>query len=116
MGLIRAALGSATGAIADQFKDYFYCESIPADILVVKLKPAKQYLRDYYMIPDGEPCYSESDIMLALKYVMKFCTPFLKPLVICIALGSNMGDHAGNSVLSEYMNLLAGRKSVALVV
>lgn len=38
MGLIRAALGSATGAIADQFKDYFYCESIPADVLVLKGK------------------------------------------------------------------------------
>ena len=87
-----------------------------SDIVIVKLREAKKFLRDYYMIPDGEPCYSESDIMLALKYVMKFCTPFLKPLVICIALGSNMGDHAGNSVLSEYMNLLAGRKSVALVV
>jgi len=38
MGLIRAALGTAAGTIADQFKDYFYCESIPADILVVKGK------------------------------------------------------------------------------
>lgn len=36
MGLIRAALGSAGGVLADQWKEYFYCEAIPADILAVK--------------------------------------------------------------------------------
>ncbi|MBQ9954444.1 MAG: SPFH domain-containing protein, partial [Eggerthellaceae bacterium] len=36
MGLIKAAMGSAGGVLADQWKDYFYCESIPADVLVVK--------------------------------------------------------------------------------
>ncbi|MBQ9846027.1 MAG: hypothetical protein IJO54_08125 [Oscillospiraceae bacterium] len=36
MGLIKAALGSAGGVLADQRKDYFYCESLPADVLVVK--------------------------------------------------------------------------------
>lgn len=36
MGLIKAALGSAGGVLADQWKEYFYCEAIPADILAVK--------------------------------------------------------------------------------
>ena len=36
MGLISAALGAAGGVMADQWKDYFYCESLPVDILVVK--------------------------------------------------------------------------------
>ena len=33
MGLIRAALGAAGGAMADQWKEYFYCESIPEDVI-----------------------------------------------------------------------------------
>ena len=36
MGLIKAALGSAGGVLADTWKEYFYCEAMDADILVCK--------------------------------------------------------------------------------
>ena len=36
MGLIQAALGSAGGVLADQWKEYFYCESIPENVMAVK--------------------------------------------------------------------------------
>jgi len=36
MGLIKAAIGAAGGVMADQWKEYFYCEAIDKDILVIK--------------------------------------------------------------------------------
>ncbi len=36
MGLIKAGLGALGGALADQWKEFFYCESIDNDILMVK--------------------------------------------------------------------------------
>ena len=36
MGLIQAAMGAAGGVLADQWKEFFYCESLSADILVAK--------------------------------------------------------------------------------
>ena len=36
MGLISAAVNSVTGVLQSQWKEYFYCDAIPADILVVK--------------------------------------------------------------------------------
>ena len=36
MGLIKAALGAAGGVMADQWKEFFYCEAIPSDVLAVK--------------------------------------------------------------------------------
>lgn len=38
MGLIKAALGAASGILADQWKEYFYCEALPENVLVVKGK------------------------------------------------------------------------------
>ena len=36
MGLIKAALGAAGGVLADQWKEYFYCEAMGKDVLMVK--------------------------------------------------------------------------------
>ena len=36
MGLIKATVGAAGGVLADQWKEYFYCEAMPADVLVTK--------------------------------------------------------------------------------
>ena len=36
MGLIKAALGAAGGILADQWKEYFYCEALPVNILAAK--------------------------------------------------------------------------------
>ena len=37
-----------------------------ADIVVVKLKECKQYLRSFYLVPEGVPAYLENDIMLGI--------------------------------------------------
>ena len=36
MGLIKAVLGAADGVMADQWKEYFYCEAIPETTLAIK--------------------------------------------------------------------------------
>ncbi len=36
MGLIKAGIGALGGTLADQWKEFFYCEAIPKEILVVK--------------------------------------------------------------------------------
>ena len=38
MGLIKAALGAARGTMADQWKEFFYCESLDQDVLMVRGK------------------------------------------------------------------------------
>ena len=36
MGLIKAGLGAVGGVLADQWKEFFYCEALSADVLVRK--------------------------------------------------------------------------------
>lgn len=87
-----------------------------ADIVMVKLKQAKQYLRDFYLIPDNVPAYAESDILAALRYLESYAISLSRPLVICFGLGTNMGDHEGISIMADYLNEIATRRSRAVVV
>ena len=36
MGLIKAGIGALGGTLADQWKEFFYCDALSADVLVVK--------------------------------------------------------------------------------
>ena len=85
-------------------------------IAVVKLKEAKQYLKDYYKIPPGVPCYSEADIMLAIQYLQKYALLLTRPLVICLGVGTSLGDHTGGGMLGSYLNYISTQKSRVSVV
>lgn len=85
-------------------------------IAVVKLKEAKPYLREYYKIPPGAPCYSETDILMAIQYLQKFVGVLYKPLVVCLGIGTSLGDHAGSGTLGTYIQYLGRQKSRAFVV
>ncbi len=87
-----------------------------ADIVVVKCREAKQYLRDYYFVPEGVPAYSGTDIAMAVKYLDSFAVAGIRPVVMCIGLGTNLGDHAGNSILSRYLSRIAEKRSRAVIV
>lgn len=87
-----------------------------ADIVVVKLKECKDYLRSFYLVPRGVPAYEESDIMLAVQYGDSFVELFKRPVIFCLGLGTNYGDHAGSSALSRYLNIVAVKRNRAVVV
>lgn len=87
-----------------------------AELVVVKLKESKEYLRNYYSIQEDAPCYQENDIILALQYLQKFARLLYRPLVICLGIGTSFGDHSGGSFLNRYLDRLALQKSRGFVV
>ena len=107
--------GIAAGSVVDGGRTYIGAAP-EADIVVVKLKESKQYLRDFYFVPDGAVAYEETDLMLAVKYADAFGESFRRPVIICLGIGTNMGDHGGNSLFAGYLNRIAEKRSRAVVV
>ncbi len=87
-----------------------------AEIAVVKLKGAKQYLRDFYLIADGAAAYQENDIMEAVRYLERMAIVLQRPVVIVLGIGTNLGSHNGTSPLASYLNIVASRRSRAIIV
>ena len=83
---------------------------------VVKLKPAKQYLRDFYLIPENAIAYQENDIMMGIKYLKLLALRQNLPLVIYIGLGTNYGSHDGTSPLGLVLNNLVRFVGVSAVL
>ena len=71
-----------------------------AYIVVVKLKPAKRYLRDYYFVKEDAIAFQENDIMLGVNYVRNISIKMNMPISLCMTLGTNGRGHDGSSVLS----------------
>lgn len=73
-------------------------------IAVVKLKEAKDYLKEFYKIRPDAICYQENDVMLGLRYLSLLAEERKMPLVMCIALGTNFGGHNSATLLSNVLN------------
>lgn len=96
-----AVAGIACGS-ADTKAD-FIGAAPESNLLFVCLKPAKAYLRTYFLIPESAVAYQENDLMLGVRYLMETARKLQRPLVICIALGSNQGGHTGNTPLEDVL-------------
>lgn len=87
-----------------------------ADLAIVKLKPAKKYLRDYYLISEDTPAFQENDIMMGIKYLRVIADRFRRPLVTLLGLGTNYGSHTGTSPLSQVTQNYGGFFGIATVI
>lgn len=78
-----------------------------AELVVVKLKQSKKYLRKFYSIPDGVWSCQEDDVMLAVRYVINVANKLGKPVSICLGIGTNLGGHNGANGLERYISYLS---------
>ncbi|MDR2022019.1 MAG: S8 family peptidase [Hungatella sp.] len=77
-----------------------------ADLIVVKLKEAKENLKKIFFVPENALCYQETDIILGLRYAATISQRYSRPLVVCIALGSSQGGHDGRGAFDSYIDYL----------
>lgn len=88
-----------------------------ADLVIVKLKQAKQNLREFFRIPtDVTDCYQENDLMWAITYAVDTARRLGRPLSICIGLGTSQGSHDGRLALSTMLSIAADFPGISVSV
>mgnify|MGYP001094739526 FL=1 len=87
-----------------------------AELYVVKLRPASEYLRNYYFIRDDAYACQSNDIMLGINYLIQSIRETSKPMVICLGIGTNDGPHDGTNILETLLGEIAPLRRIALVL
>ena len=87
-----------------------------AQVVMVKCRQAKPRLKDFYGIPQSVQCFAESDIMTGICYLQQVAQRTRRPLIVCITMGTNMGDHRGNSILNRYLTYVGDQKGRCVVI
>lgn len=93
----------------------FYGVAPLAGIVMVKLKQAKPYLKEFYCMKEEATAFSEADVMMGVKYLVEYAAKQQKPMVVCLGIGTGLGSHRGTIPLSRYLNSLAYRPDICLV-
>lgn len=110
--------GSFLAAIVagNESKENDFTGIVPrAELLVVKVKSAKQNLRQFYGIAASVPCFQENDIMMGMRYLREKAARLRKPIVILLGMGSNSGSHSGLTPIGNMINRLGNISGVCIV-
>ena len=110
-GTFTASVAAGSANVENQFVG----AAPEAMIAMVKLKPAKQYLREYYFIREGALAYQENDMLAGLYYLNRLALKYDRPLVLCVPLGGSLGGHNGTAPVCEELEFYAGQKNRVVV-
>ncbi|MBI6075513.1 S8 family peptidase [Clostridium perfringens] len=86
------------------------------EFIIIKLQEASKEYVDFYYAKGDKAKYRNTDIIMALKYLYELSFTLNKPMIIYLPLGSNLGDHAGASILERYVDTkISGKNSLFVV-
>ena len=87
-----------------------------SELVIVKLKEAKENLRDFFYFSKNEPLYQENDIMAGVAYLESIARRENRPLVILLGVGTNQGSHVNNGPLSVLLNDIGVQRGRVVVL
>ncbi len=95
----------AAVAAGNYFPEENFSGAAPeAMLIVVKVKQAKKYLREFYLFPSEAELFQENDIMMGVDFAVRTANDRKLPLSVCLGIGSSQGAHIGRNPLSIYVD------------
>lgn len=111
--------GTRMAAIAagNYFPEENFSGAAPEAILIiVKVKPAKKYLREFYLFPAEAELFQENDIMMGMDFAVRMANERKLPLSVCLGIGSSQGAHIGKNPLSTYVDYTSAYSLISVSV
>ena len=111
--------GTRMAAIAagNYFPEENFSGAAPeAMLIIVKVKPAKKYLREFYLFPAEAEIFQENDIMTGMDFAVRIANDRRMPLSLCLGIGSSQGAHIGKNPLSLYVDYISQYSLISVSV
>lgn len=87
-----------------------------SELIIVKLRQAKKYLRDFFIVPEDIPCYQENHIMWGVQYCSQLARSLNRPIVILTGMGTSQGSHNGYAPLPTLLSIIGDYPNTAVVL
>lgn len=94
----------------------FYGVAPDTELVIVKLKPAKPYLKEFFRVPGDAIAYQENDIIAGIQYLLNHATSVNKPIVICISADTAQYAHDGRGTTSSWLSAIAILVGTAVII
>ncbi len=108
--------GTFLASVAASRESGQYIGAAPeAELIVVKLKQARLFYYEQYLIPSEQKnAFESTSLVMGLEYIYTKARELDRPVSICIGIGTNFGGHDGTSMFEHYLGDISARVGVCL--
>jgi subtilisin family serine protease len=86
-----------------------------AELIVVKLRKARNYYLDLFAVPpEQENAFESNHVIAGIEFVIARARQLGRPVVICLGVGTNFGSHDGFGLFPEYLQNVSNLTGVCL--
>lgn len=100
----------------ESVENNFYGIATDSELVIVKLKQAKKVMMEFMEIPQDAVCYSATDVLFGINYLLQVSTELQRPIIICVGIGSSHGGHGGRDFLANSLSLVGARAGTAVII
>lgn len=106
--------GIAAGG--EDFQNGFSGVAPESELVIVKMKPAKPYLKEFFRIPEDAVAYQETDLIYGIQYLMDYAALKDQPIIMCIAVDTAQYAHDGRGTTSNWLSFHSTRPRLGILI
>ncbi|WP_124067368.1 S8 family peptidase [Clostridium sp. E02] len=100
----------------EDFQNGFSGVAPDSELVIVKMKPAKPYLKEFFRIPEDAIAYQETDLIYGIQYLNDYAASRDQPIVLCIAVDTAQYAHDGRGTTSNWLSFISSRPRLGILI